>query len=117
MIIIVGGSDETLCAISNLLQYDKAMNRPKQTLKLSLVYIAKYDFPTTCFLVGYPVERRERTRRFAGNSSFYRRDAFKVLTPTSTYRQFVICMFYLSELYTKQDFVFKYHILQCYLQC
>ena len=57
------------------------------------------------------------THRFAGNSSFCQAQAFEVLTPTPTYRQFVICMFYLSKFHTKQDFVFRYHILQFYLQC
>ena len=29
----------------------------------------------------------------------------------------IICMCYLSKFHTKQDFHFKYHILQFYLQC
>ena len=46
-----------------------------------------------------------------GTRSFCQAHAFEVLTPTSTYRQFIICMFYLLKFRTKQDFVFKYHIL------
>ena len=56
------------------------------------------------------------THRFAGNSLFCQVHAFEVWTPTSTYRQLSICMFYSSKFHTKQDFVFKYHILQFYLQ-
>ena len=41
---------------------------------------------------------------------------FEVWTPTSTYRQFIIGMFHLSKIHTKQDIFFKY-ILQFYLQC
>ena len=52
-----------------------------------------------------------------GNSSFCQAQAFEVLTPTPTYRQFVICLFYLSKFHTKHDFVFRYHILQFYLHC
>ena len=53
-------------------------------------------------------ERYERKHHFTGNSSFCQVHAFEVWTPTSMYRQFIICMFYLSIFHTKQDFVFKY---------
>ena len=43
-----------------------------------------------------------------------RRMRFEVLKPPSTFRQFIICMFYLLKFHTKQDFVFKY-ILQILL--
>ena len=48
-------------------------------------------------IVGCPAERHERLHSFAGNSSFCQAHAFEVLTPTSTYRQCIICMFYLSK--------------------
>ena len=59
------------------------------------------------------------SRRFPGNSSFCQaQHAFiKVWTPISTYRQFIICMFYFWKCHTKPDFVFKYHLLQFYVQC
>ena len=60
------------------------------------------------YIGGCPVEQ---------HASFCQAHAFDVLTPTSTYRQFIICMFYLSKFHNKQDFVFKYHILQFYLKC
>ena len=54
----------------------------------------------------------------AWNSSFWQAHAIKVPTPTctwtSTYRKFIICMLYLSQFHTNQDFVLKY-ILQFYL--
>ena len=53
--------------------------------------------------------------RFARNSSFCQVHAFEVLPPTSTYRQFIICMFNLLKFHAKQDFVLKYHILQFHL--
>ena len=59
----------------------------------------------------------ECTHCFVRNSSFCPVHAFEVLTSTSFYRQFIICTFYLSKFHTEQDFVFKYHILQFYLQC
>ena len=37
-----------------------------------------------------PAEGRELTRHSAGNSSFCQTHTLKVLTPTSTYRQFII---------------------------
>ena len=66
-------------------------------------------------IIGCPAEHCERMCRFAENSSFCQAHAFEVLTPTSTYRQFTICMFYFLKCHTKQDIVFKYHILQFYL--
>ena len=44
-------------------------------------------------------------------SSFCQAHVFEVLTPTSTYHQFIIYILYLSKFQSKQDFVFKYHIL------
>ena len=56
---------------------------------------------------------------FAGNSSFCQAHEFEVSTPTctctSTYRQFIMYVL-LSKFHTKQDFAFKYHILQFNLQ-
>ena len=40
-----------------------------------------------------------------------------VWTPTSTHRQFIICLIYSSKFYSKPDFVFKDYILKFYLQC
>ena len=48
-------------------------------------------------IVGCPEERHKCLHSFAGNSSFCQAHAFEVLTPTSTYRQGIICMFYLSK--------------------
>ena len=37
---------------------------------------------------------------------------------SSIYRKFIFCMFYLLKYHTKQDFVFKYHMMQIlYSQC
>ena len=44
-------------------------------------------------ITGCLEEWRESTCRFARNSSFCQVHAFDVLTPTSTYHQFIICMF------------------------
>ena len=46
-------------------------------------------------IVGHPAERHERTHHFAENSSFCQAYAFEVLTRTSTYRQFFICLYVL----------------------
>ena len=54
-------------------------------------------------IVVCPAEGRELTRHSAGNSSFCQTHTLKVLTPTSTYRQFIICMSYLLKFHTKQD--------------
>ena len=55
------------------------------------------------YFVGCPAEWYERTHPFA----------MYALTPTSTYSHFIIiCTFYFPKYHTKQDFVFKYHILQ-----
>ena len=48
---------------------------------------------------------------FAGNLSFCQAHTFKELSPTLTYCQFIICMFYFSKFHTK-PYIFKYHILQ-----
>ena len=68
---------------------------------------------------GWPAERRECTHPFA-NQLIILPDAIvwnldTYICCTSTYRQFIICMFYMSKFHTKQDFVFKYHILQFFL--
>ena len=75
----------------------------------------KIDINQSCgihyiHVVGCPTERAQRIHCFAGNSSFCQAHAFEVLKPTSTYRKFIICRFYLSKFCTKQDFVFKYCI-------
>ena len=67
-------------------------------------------------IVGCPEEQCERMYCFVRNSSFCPAHAFEVLTSTSFYRQFIICTFYLSKFHTKLNFLFKYHILQFYLQ-
>ena len=67
-----------------------------------------------------PAEWCELLHCFDGNSSFCQVCAcFAVQTATSTHHQFIICMFYLLQFHTKQDFVSKDHtsILQFYLQC
>ena len=63
-----------------------------------------------------PAERRER------NATFYWElvltgSCISVWTPTSTHRQFIICLIYSSKFHSKPDFVFKDYILQLYLQC
>ena len=63
------------------------------------------------YIVGCLAQQHELKRRFGGNSSFCQAHAFKVLTPISTYCQFIICMYYLSKSHTKQD------ILQSYYTC
>ena len=55
-------------------------------------------------IVGCPAERRECMCRFAENLSFYQAHAFEVLTPTPTYRQFIICTFYLSKFHNQARF-------------
>ena len=64
--------------------------------------MADSDVQCNYNIVGCLAEWCECTHRFAGNSSFCQAHAFEVLTPTSTYRQLIICIFYLSK-----DFVIK----------
>ena len=52
--------------------------------------------------VGCPEERHERTCRFARKSSFCQEHAL-ALTPTSTYRQLIICMFICRNLIPSKD--------------
>ena len=86
----------------------------------SYYYLSLYNWTSLCsskHIIGYPAGWCERMCRFAGNSSFCQGNAFEVLTPFSTHGQFIICMFYLLTFHTKQDFVFKNHILPFYIHC
>ena len=65
-----------------------------------------------CHIV-YPAEGREHMHRSAGNSSFCH-EHVEVLTSTSIYCQFTICVFHLSKFHTNQSFVFS-NIISCNL--
>ena len=52
-----------------------------------------------------------------GTHRFARLTCVSVWTPTSTHRQFIICLIYSSKFYSKPNFVFKDYILKFYLQC
>ena len=76
--------------------------KPWFSQNLKLLHLNRFLIFIRC-----PEERHECRRRFAGNSLFWQAHAFEVLAPTSTYRWFIICVFYLSKFHTKQGFVFN----------
>ena len=80
------------------------------------------------YIVECLAKQHERTCPFAGEVivlpgacvevlSFDAYFIYNLHVYLSKYHSFIICMFYLSKFHTKQDFVFKYNILQSYLKC